>query len=150
MEAQEERLAKVKKIFLEFLEKNNYRKTSERLSILEAIYEHKQHFDVDSLYDLMMKKNFRVSRATIYNTIEVLMKCGLVRKHQFDNNNQAFYERNHFDKQHDHIICDDGEIIEFCDPRIQPIKNSIEELFNVEVTAHSLYFYAKKKNLKQD
>lgn len=141
----EAKISRVKKLFLDFLDKKGYRKTRERLSILEVIYEHKKHFSMDSLYEVMVEKNFRVSRATIYNTIEVLRECGLVRKHQFDNQNQAFYERNYFDKQHDHIICDNGEVIEFCDPRIQPIKDSVEKLFNVEITSHALYFYAKKK-----
>jgi Fur family ferric uptake transcriptional regulator len=66
-------------------------------------------------------------RATLYNTIELLLDCALVRKHQFGQN-QAHYEKSYFDKQHDHIIMTDtGEVIEFCDPRIQTIK-TIEEM----------------------
>ena len=46
----------------------------------------------------------------------------LVRKHQFGSN-QAQYEKSYFDHQHDHLILtDSGEVIEFCDPRIQGIK----------------------------
>jgi Fur family ferric uptake transcriptional regulator len=62
-----------------------------------------------------------VSRATLYNTIELLLTV-LWCKHQFGQN-QAHYEKSYFDKQHDHIIMTDtGEVIEFCDPRIQTIK----------------------------
>ena len=50
-----------------------------------------------------------------------------------------------FDKQHDHIILSDGEVIEFCDPRIENIKKTIEEVFNIEIINHSLYFYGNKK-----
>ena len=93
----------------------------------------------------MKNKNYRVSRATLYNTIELLLDCGLVRKHQFGQN-QAHYEKSYFDKQHDHVIMTDtGEVIEFCDPRIQTIKQTIEELFGIEIHNHSLYFYANKK-----
>ena len=68
----------------------------------------------------------------------------LVRKHQFSSN-QAQYEKSYFDHQHDHIILTDtGEVIEFCDPRIQTIKKNIEEIFGVEINNHSLYFYGKK------
>ena len=75
----------------------------------------------------MKNKKYRVSRATLYNTIELLMECALVRKHQFGQN-QAQYEKSYFDKQHDHVILTDtGEVIEFCDPRIQSIKQTIEE-----------------------
>ena len=92
----------------------------------------------------MKNKNYRVSRATLYNTIELLLECGLVRKHQFGQN-QAQYEKCYFDKQHDHLILSNGEVIEFCDPRIQSIKKTIEEVFNVDIFNHSLYFYGNKK-----
>ena len=95
-----------------------------------------------------MKDKYRVSRATLYNTIELLMECGLVRKHQFGQN-QAYYEKSYFDKQHDHLILTDtGEIIEFCDPRILAIQQTIEEVFGVEINNHSLYFYGTKKTEK--
>ena len=85
-----------------------------------------------------------MSRATLYNTMEVLLDCGLVRKHRFGKN-QAQYEKSYFDRQHDHIIfTDTGEVKEFCDPRIHEIKKTIEEVFDVQINNHSLYFYGTK------
>ena len=73
------------------------------------------------------------------------MDCKLVRRHQFGQN-QAHYEKSYFDKQHDHIILTDtGEVIEFCDPRIQQIKQTMEEMFGIDIETHSLYFYGTKK-----
>lgn len=140
----------IKEVLRQYLKDKGFRNTPERYTILEEIYNYDEHFNVDDLYLRMLQKKYHISKATIYNTLEVFLDAGLIRKHQFGEG--STYEKSYFDKQHDHLVLykKDGdkeieEIIEFCDPRIQAIKQSIEEIFGVEIESHTLYFYGKKK-----
>ena len=136
-----------KELLNQYLVENNLRQTPERYIILKYIYQITTHFDIDFLYHSINKKE-KISKATIYNNLEILSQAKLIKKSSF-NNNKILYEKSLNKKQHDHLICNNcGEIFEFCDPRIKNILDGLEKITNFQVHSHSLNIYGKCSNKK--
>ncbi|MDD2204938.1 MAG: transcriptional repressor [Bacteroidales bacterium] len=140
-----------KKIFTEYLNEHNLRKTAERFDILKYICNINRHFDVESLYVDMRYNKLIVSRSTLYNTIDLLVKCKLVNKYRF-NDDLSEYELRKFSKnQHYHIMdTDTNKLIEFEDKRIDKIIKELEAKYSMNINACQFILYGRKKNQKDE
>lgn len=148
MDSVEQTKETVKQIFTKYLKEHSLRKTSERFAILDRIYSIDGHFDIESLYKFMIENNYQVSRATLYNNIDLLLDCKLVIKHQFGNN-IAQFEKAYNTSIHNHLICTIcGRIKEFSDANI---KRSIQskKIKNFNISHYSLYVYGVCEKCKK-
>lgn len=131
-------LETVNRIFTEYLKENKCRRTPERFAILNAIYSFNGNFEISDLLKVLEEKNkFRVSRATVYNTITLLINANLVIRHQFGA--ESKYERC-YGNEKAHMICTNcGKVTEITNINITD--NITANIKKFHLTHYSLYIY---------
>lgn len=131
----------VRKMFADYMDRNKFRKTPERFAILETVYSMPGHFNIEELYEkLLSDGHFRVSRATVYNTMELILDAGLVLRHQFSGT-RVEYEKCFNVRPHNHKICIMcGEVSEFSNDGLD---RTISEMRipRFKQSMYSLYVY---------
>lgn len=131
----------VKADFTQYLKQGNYRITPERFLVLDAVLDFEGHFDADELFIRVKTNGVRVSRATVYNTLDLLLDCGVVAKYTFGDNHSR-YEKTSGKPHHDHLIClQCGEIIEFVNKKIEKVREEVclENNFKSQSTSLQIF-----------
>ena len=88
----------------QYIHSKKLRRTPERYTILDKIFDIEEHFSIDMLYSALKQDGYHVSKATLYNSVQLFVECGLLRKHQFDGKSAQF-ERVTGVGNHHHLIC---------------------------------------------
>jgi Fur family transcriptional regulator, ferric uptake regulator len=137
-------------IFREFLKsEKKHRITPERFEVLDAVMGYEGHFGADDLYVVMKNQKSRVSRATVYNTLELLVQSGLLTKRNFGDN-MTHFEFTFRKQTHDHLICVDcGRIVEFSSAKLKNIPQEISKDLGFEFSSYSLNIFARCKDPKE-
>ncbi|MBU1098414.1 MAG: transcriptional repressor [Ignavibacteriae bacterium HGW-Ignavibacteriae-2] len=134
--------------FKKFLKKGKHRITPERFEVLDFALEYKGHFAADELYIKMKNNDSNVSRATVYNTLELLEQCDLLAKRHFGDN-KKYYESSFNRKNHDHLICTKcGKITEFSNAKINEVVDSICSQLGFESSGYSFNIFGRCKDEK--
>ena len=129
----------VRDVFTNYLNQKKHRKTPERFAILKQIFDNEGHFDAESLYN-QMQNDYRISLATVYNTMELLLDCGLIVKHPFAGQTSQF-EKTFGNSIHHHLVCTKcGSVKEFSDKKIRTVIQS-KTFSGFESSHYSLYLY---------
>jgi Fur family ferric uptake transcriptional regulator len=135
-------------IFKNFLKSEKNRITPERFEVMDSALDYDGHFGADDLYILMKNNRSRVSRATVYKTLELLVQCDLLSKRNFGENITR-YESNYKRQSHDHLICVDcGRIVEFADPNVKKLPETISDRLGFNFESYSFNIFARCKDSK--
>ena len=128
---------------VEVLRKEGLRFTSQRQAVWDEIKKSEEHRDAEDIYLQLKSNNHNVSRATVYRTIDVLVKNQMVRKMDLGDGRNLFEPRID-DEHHDHMIClDTGKIIEFFDEDLEDLQDKIAEKHGYKVVRHVHQLFVK-------
>lgn len=122
-------------------DRGNLRATPERFAILDAVLQTQGHFDAESLYYRLITEGVKVSKATVYNTLDLLQSCGLVSKYRFAESTSR-YEKAFGKPHHHHLIClACGDIIEFTSEKLERIQEEVCNEKSFEPQSYALQIF---------
>lgn len=128
-------------VFGQYLKKKGLRNTPERRSIINEIFSFHDHFDVAELYLRLRNKNVKVSKASIYRTLPLLVESGLIRE-VFHQDGHHHYEHILGHSHHCHLFCTScNEVLEFTDQRLTELEDELAGRFGYEVMSHKAEYY---------
>ena len=133
--------------FADFLKKKMYRNTQERFLVLERLAELDKHFSADELYIIINSTGLKISRATIYSTLDLLTRCNIITKHRFQGES-AHFELSSRKPNHDHLICVEcGHIIEFNEEQLYNIGKNVCNKFDFIPMKYSMQIFGVCKDI---
>tara|TARA_B100001105_G_C22299396_1_gene403142 strand:- start:385 stop:810 length:426 start_codon:yes stop_codon:yes gene_type:complete len=134
---------KQNQIFLEMLRKEGLRFTQQRQAVWDELKKSHEHRDAEEIYISIRNSGSKVSRATVYRTIHVLVNNRLLRKMDMGDGRNRFEPRLD-DKHHDHIIClETGDIIEFYSDELEKLQETIAKDHGYELVRHVHQLFVK-------
>lgn len=124
--------------FLETLRREGHRVTPERVRLFREIYSHHDHIDAERLLRSMKAREIKISRATLYRNLELMVEYGFVTKHRLSGK-RFVYEHVHPGQRHDHLVCERcGRIAEFVSPAIEAMQREICRAHGFDPEQHKL------------
>ena len=133
----------ISKILVKILKTEGLRYTDQRQAIWDEIRNSNEHRDAEDIYLKLKERNVKVSRATVYRTIDVLVKNRLVRKMDVGDG-RSLYEPRLDNEHHDHMIClDTGDIIEFYNKELEDLQDTIAKKHGYKVIRHVHQLFVK-------
>ena len=129
-------------IFGRYLREQGLPVTQQRMAVADAIFSSSRHQSVEDLESVLRAKNFRMGKATIYRTLDLLVRSGMVEEHDFGEGLKRYEHRLSKDPVHHHLICtESGEVIEFRSEELRRIVEETAARHGFRPTHHKLVIF---------
>ena len=139
---------KIQKQFKELLSKEGLKMTSSRLSVLDEMLSNDEHRECEEIFNALLTKGVKISRATTYRTLDFLVKYEYIRKMDIGDG-KIRYEKKLGHPRHDHMICiETGNIIEFHNEAIETLQDKIAKNHGYKIVRHVHQLFVKPINKK--
>ncbi len=129
-------------IFGRYLREQGLPVTQQRMAVADAIFSSSRHQSVEDLESVLRAKDFRMGKATIYRTLDLLVRSGMVEEHDFGEGLKRYEHRLSRDPVHHHLICtESGEVIEFRSEELRRIVEETAARHGFRPTHHKLVIF---------
>jgi len=127
--------------YVDYLRDHGHRVTAERIALFEEIYSHHDHIDADEIHSSMVSKGAKISRATVYRNLDLLVETGLVRKSRLGQA-RYLYEHVHLGQEHDHLVCSAcGRVVELVGRAISVLQGEVCRSHGFDPNVHRLQIH---------
>lgn len=125
-------------VFRDYIRRHNMRYTPERDAIVRAVFARHDHFSAEDLYLALRSQDQRISRASVYRTLPLLVAAGLASE-VFQEAGQAIYEHTYGHEHHCHLRClECGAVVEFSEPALESIEKRLAGELGFVIAGHRL------------
>ncbi len=135
--------------FKEYLASKGFKYTPERQTIFGRVFATHKHFEAEDLLLSLRQDHQRVSKATIYRTLALLVKSGHLREVIFGEKH-SHYEHVHANEHHDHMICSGcGKIIEFAEDAIERLQDEVCKRYRFKAESHRMQIHGRCEDCRK-
>jgi len=130
------------RLFSRYLREQGLPVTQQREAVAEVVFSSDEHLSVDDIEQRLREEGEKLGKATIYRTLDLLVKSKLVEEHDFGEGFKRYEHRLSQQPVHQHLIClECGKVIEFQSDDVAKIEAEITARHGFRPTRHRLEIY---------
>jgi len=129
-------------LFRRYLKQQGLPVTQQREVVADVLFTTHEHLSVEDIEARLKERGERIGKATIYRTMEILVRSGLVEDHDFGDGFKRYEHLFGQQPVHDHLVCTHcRKVTEFRSPELQRIQDSVAREHGFTPTRHRMEIY---------